>query len=91
MGQMAEPAVTREQLLEERKFWEEKVRRLRVLPPVEKKVGWGFDIDPDLEYARVEEIYSTLGPNWEWFARTERVDYSGLRRQREIEHRLNQN
>lgn len=88
---VAEPAVTREQLLEEKKYWEEKVRRLRVLPPPENKTGWGFDIDPDLEYARVEEIYNTLGPNLEWFARTEKVDYSGLRRQREIERRLNQN
>ncbi|MDI6823942.1 MAG: hypothetical protein QME87_06245 [Bacillota bacterium] len=87
---MAEPAVTREQLMREKKFWEGKVRRLRLLPPA-PKTGWGFDIDPDLEYARVEEIYNTLGPNLEWFARTEKVDYSALRRQREIERRLDQN
>ncbi len=87
---MAEPAVAREQLMREKKFWEEKVRRLRLLPSP-PRMGWGFDIDPDLEYARVEEVYSTLGPNLEWFARSERVDYSALRRQAEIERRLNQN
>ena len=87
---MAEPAVSREELAREKRFWEEKVRRLRLVPPAPAK-GWGFDIDPDLEYARVEEIYSTLAPNLEWFARTEKVDYGALRRDREIERRLNQN
>lgn len=88
---MAEAAVTREQLAEEKRFWVEKVRHLRLLPPVKKEVGWGFDIDPDLEYARVEEIYSTLGPNWDWFARTEKVDYSALRRERKLAERMDQN
>ncbi|HHY93841.1 MAG TPA: hypothetical protein GX513_02340 [Firmicutes bacterium] len=88
---MAEAAVSKEQLAEEKRYWVEKVRHLRLLPPAKKQPGWGFDIDPDLEYARVEEIYSTLGPNWDWFARTEKVDYSGVRRERKVAERLDQN
>lgn len=76
-----------------REFWREKLRSLRL---VKREGGdappeWDFEKDPELEYARVQERYSGLASNWDWFARTEGVDYSKERKEVAKVARVDQN
>jgi len=76
-----------------REFWKEKLRNLRIVKS-EKEAAlpeWDFEKDPELEYARVEERYNCLASNWEWFARTEGIDYPKAREEAAKAARTDQN